>query len=128
MVGGGVIPDDDIPGLKEAGVAEICAPHGTPTTKAIEFINTKRKEKVVVSVQQKPLGGATMNLQERLAAGDVRALAKASTYAENDYPESRRGNKNLYGKNRQRHPCYKGITRTTPEAGKSILMTSWPRL
>lgn len=45
VVGGGVIPDDDIPGLKEAGVAEIFTP-GTPTTKAIEFIkqNVKRKQ------------------------------------------------------------------------------------
>lgn len=43
VVGGGVIPDDDIPGLKEAGVAEIFTP-GTPTTQAIEFIrkNIKR--------------------------------------------------------------------------------------
>ena len=44
VVGGGVIPDDDIPGLKEAGVAVIFTP-GTPTTKAIEFIkqNVKRQ-------------------------------------------------------------------------------------
>jgi methylmalonyl-CoA mutase C-terminal domain/subunit len=37
VIGGGVIPDEDIPGLKEAGVAEIFTP-GTPTSKAIKFI------------------------------------------------------------------------------------------
>lgn len=42
VVGGGVIPDDDIPGLKEAGVAEIFTP-GTPTGKAIEFIKANIK-------------------------------------------------------------------------------------
>ncbi len=44
VVGGGVIPDDDIPGLKQAGISAIFTP-GTPTTTAIEFIknNIKRK-------------------------------------------------------------------------------------
>ncbi len=42
VVGGGVIPGDDIPGLKEAGIAEIFTP-GTPTTKAIDFIKQNVK-------------------------------------------------------------------------------------
>ncbi|MFZ5943806.1 MAG: cobalamin B12-binding domain-containing protein [Bacillota bacterium] len=37
VLGGGVIPDDDIPALKEAGVAEVFTP-GTPTSVPIEFI------------------------------------------------------------------------------------------
>lgn len=37
VIGGGVIPDDDIPGLKAAGIAEIFTP-GTPTSVPIEFI------------------------------------------------------------------------------------------
>lgn len=43
MVGGGVIPDDDIPALKEAGYAAIFTP-GTTTKELIEFIknNVKR--------------------------------------------------------------------------------------
>jgi len=43
LVGGGVIPDDDIPFLKENGISEIFTP-GTPTTVTIEFIkeNVKR--------------------------------------------------------------------------------------
>ncbi len=43
VVGGGVIPDDDIPFLKESGVAEIFTP-GTPTDVTIKFIqeNVKR--------------------------------------------------------------------------------------
>jgi methylmalonyl-CoA mutase C-terminal domain/subunit len=43
FVGGGVIPDDDIPFLKENGAAEIFTP-GTPTTVTIDFIkaNVKR--------------------------------------------------------------------------------------
>ncbi|OPJ54820.1 cobalamin B12-binding domain-containing protein [Alkalithermobacter paradoxus] len=44
IIGGGVIPDDDIPFLKENGIAEIFTP-GTPTGDTIEFIkaNIKRK-------------------------------------------------------------------------------------
>lgn len=37
VIGGGVIPDDDIPFLKEAGIAEIFTP-GTPSSTYIEFI------------------------------------------------------------------------------------------
>ena len=42
VIGGGVIPDDDIPGLKEAGCAEIFTP-GTPTSKIIDFIKANVK-------------------------------------------------------------------------------------
>ena len=37
VVGGGIIPSEDVPELKKAGVAEIFGP-GTPTTKIVEFI------------------------------------------------------------------------------------------
>lgn len=37
VVGGGVIPDEDIPFLKEQGIAEVFTP-GTPTTDTIAFI------------------------------------------------------------------------------------------
>lgn len=42
VIGGGVIPDADIPGLKAAGVAEVFTP-GTPTTKIVEFIKENVK-------------------------------------------------------------------------------------
>lgn len=44
VIGGGVIPDDDIPGLKSAGIDEVFTP-GTATTTTIDFIknNVKRK-------------------------------------------------------------------------------------
>lgn len=42
IIGGGVIPDADIPGLKAAGVAEVFTP-GTPTGKIVEFINANAK-------------------------------------------------------------------------------------
>jgi methylmalonyl-CoA mutase, C-terminal domain len=44
IVGGGVIPDDDIPSLKAAGVDAIFTP-GTTTTTTIDYIknNVKRK-------------------------------------------------------------------------------------
>ncbi|MCT4565940.1 MAG: cobalamin B12-binding domain-containing protein [Maledivibacter sp.] len=38
VVGGGVIPDDDIPYLKEKGIAEVFTP-GTPTQVTINYIN-----------------------------------------------------------------------------------------
>ncbi|SNX53548.1 cobalamin B12-binding domain-containing protein [Thermoanaerobacterium sp. RBIITD] len=37
VIGGGVIPDEDIPFLKSKGIAEVFTP-GTPTTTVIEFI------------------------------------------------------------------------------------------
>ncbi len=44
VIGGGVIPEDDIPGLIEAGIAAIFTP-GTPTGVTIDFIkeNINRK-------------------------------------------------------------------------------------
>ncbi len=42
IIGGGVIPDADIPGLKEAGVSAVFTP-GTPTGSIIEFIKTNVK-------------------------------------------------------------------------------------
>ncbi len=42
VIGGGVIPDDDIPGLKAAGIAGVFTP-GTPTTETIEFIKNNIK-------------------------------------------------------------------------------------
>ena len=41
-IGGGVIPDSDIAGLKAAGIAEVFTP-GTPTTKIIEYIKANVK-------------------------------------------------------------------------------------
>lgn len=37
VTGGGIIPVEDIPGLKAAGIAEIFGP-GTPTTTIVDFI------------------------------------------------------------------------------------------
>jgi len=37
VFGGGIIPDEDIPGLKEAGISAIFLP-GTPTQVTIDFI------------------------------------------------------------------------------------------
>ncbi len=45
IVGGGVIPDEDIPGLKKAGVAEIFTP-GTTTSNMIEFIRSNLKREL----------------------------------------------------------------------------------
>lgn len=59
-----------------------------------------------------------MNLQERLAAGDVRALARLLTFAENDDPEAEEVIKNLYGRTGSAYVI--GIT-GPPGAGKSTL-------
>lgn len=42
VLGGGVIPDADIPGLKAAGVTEVFTP-GTPTSAVVECINANIK-------------------------------------------------------------------------------------
>lgn len=44
VIGGGVIPDNDIPELKKAGIAEVFTP-GTPTGSAVEFIKNNVKKK-----------------------------------------------------------------------------------
>lgn len=41
-IGGGVIPDADIPGLKAAGIAEVFTP-GTPTSTIVEYIKSNVK-------------------------------------------------------------------------------------
>lgn len=43
VIGGGVIPDEDIPFLKEKGIAEVFT-SGTPTAKVIDFIKTHLKQ------------------------------------------------------------------------------------
>ncbi|MDD4766710.1 MAG: cobalamin B12-binding domain-containing protein [Desulfotomaculaceae bacterium] len=40
VVGGGIIPDEDVPALKEAGVAEIFGP-GTPLANVVNYIKEK---------------------------------------------------------------------------------------
>ncbi len=40
VIGGGVIPEDDIPDLKAAGVAEVFTP-GTPLKTIIDYVNSK---------------------------------------------------------------------------------------
>ena len=42
VVGGGIIPEDDIAGLKETGIAEIFGP-GTPLQEIVEYIMTHVK-------------------------------------------------------------------------------------
>jgi methylmalonyl-CoA mutase, C-terminal domain len=42
VIGGGVIPEDDIPALKEAGIAEVFTP-GALTTDIVEFIKKNVK-------------------------------------------------------------------------------------
>jgi methylmalonyl-CoA mutase C-terminal domain/subunit len=37
LIGGGIIPEDDIPLLKEMGVAEVFTP-GAPTTKIVDWV------------------------------------------------------------------------------------------
>ncbi len=44
VIGGGVIPDEDIPGLMAAGIAGVFTP-GTPTTETIEFIKNNLKHR-----------------------------------------------------------------------------------
>ncbi len=44
VIGGGVIPDEDIAGLKAAGIAEVFTP-GTPTSATIDFIKNNLKRK-----------------------------------------------------------------------------------
>lgn len=45
VIGGGVIPDDDIPALKAAGIAGVFTP-STPTSATIDFIKNNLKRSV----------------------------------------------------------------------------------
>ena len=40
VFGGGVIPEEDVPGLKQAGVAEVFTP-GTPTSETVDFLRER---------------------------------------------------------------------------------------
>ena len=40
VFGGGIIPDADIPALKDAGIAEVFTP-GTPTTAIVEWVRSR---------------------------------------------------------------------------------------
>ena len=40
VFGGGVIPEEDIPGLKAAGVSEVFTP-GTPTSETVDFLRER---------------------------------------------------------------------------------------
>jgi methylmalonyl-CoA mutase C-terminal domain/subunit len=42
VIGGGIIPEDDIPALKEAGIAEVFGP-GTYTTDIIDYVSANIK-------------------------------------------------------------------------------------
>ena len=42
IIGGGVIPEGDIPALKEAGVSAVFTP-GTPTSEVVKYINENVK-------------------------------------------------------------------------------------
>jgi len=42
VMGGGIIPEEDIPALKDCGIAEIFGP-GTPTAEIVTFINENLK-------------------------------------------------------------------------------------
>lgn len=42
VLGGGIIPEDDVPALKEAGIAEVFGP-GTTTTEVVEYIRKNVK-------------------------------------------------------------------------------------
>jgi methylmalonyl-CoA mutase C-terminal domain/subunit len=42
VLGGGIIPEEDIPALKDCGIAEIFGP-GTPTAEIVTFINENVK-------------------------------------------------------------------------------------
>ncbi|MDO5115104.1 MAG: cobalamin B12-binding domain-containing protein [Synergistaceae bacterium] len=44
VIGGGVIPDSDIPFLKENGIAEVFTP-GTPTETTVEYVRSALKDK-----------------------------------------------------------------------------------
>ena len=49
VFGGGVIPQEDIPFLKEQGIAEIFTP-GTPTQAAVDFVRSKARPKRIAHI------------------------------------------------------------------------------
>ena len=44
IVAGGIIPDEDVPALKDKGIADVFGP-GTPTDEIVRYIHEKIKEK-----------------------------------------------------------------------------------
>jgi methylmalonyl-CoA mutase C-terminal domain/subunit len=44
VVGGGIIPSEDVAELKKSGIAEIFGP-GTPTQKIVDFVRTHARQR-----------------------------------------------------------------------------------
>ena len=65
VIGGGVIPDADIPGLKAAGIAEVFTP-GTPTGNIVKFINANVK---IIKVLKNFAGRACPGLHNTIFIG-----------------------------------------------------------
>ncbi len=42
VIGGGIIPEEDVPGLKQVGIADVFGP-GTSTTQIVEYITSNLK-------------------------------------------------------------------------------------
>jgi len=45
VIGGGIIPEEDVPALKKCGIAEVFGP-GTATTQIVEYIKNNLKRKL----------------------------------------------------------------------------------
>ncbi len=56
VIGGGIIPQEDIPQLKEAGIEEIFLP-GTPLTEIVKWIEERVRPSNVTNKQQRYKGG-----------------------------------------------------------------------
>jgi len=118
VTAGGIIPDDDIPALEQAGVSRVFGP-GTTIREVGDFIreNVHRREEWADST-----GTAdTQTLAERARSGDRRALARLLTEVENRTRKGEEALRALYPLAGGAHIV--GIT-GAPGSGKSTLVAA----
>ena len=136
IIGGGVIPEGDIPALKKAGVAEVFTP-GPHTSSTVDFIKPKGKAyqrllKVeltdrtcfslyaisYVSLESRTRGGGHMDIAAEVLKGNRLALSRAITAIENERENAVDIMKALYPHTGNAYVL--GIT-GPPGAGKSTM-------
>ena len=125
MTAGGIIPDDDVPALREAGVAAVFGP-GTTIARGRRLHPGQRPAARLTGVaaarDRAPARARAEALAERgRSAGDRRALARLLTAVENRTPVAEAALRRLYPVAGRAHLV--GIT-GAPGAGKSTLVAA----
>ena len=123
MTAGGIIPDDDVPALKAAGVAAVFGP-GTTIAEVADVPPGERPTARVAWRRRRPdrhAAARAASSRDAALAGDRRSLARLLTAVENRTPVAEAALRRLYPTAGRAHLV--GIT-GPPGSGKSTLVSA----